>query len=64
MITLITTNNQKVLLNPTHIILVREMSNSFGEPYVEIYHSAAKAPLHIKESLDDIHSVLHQHYKN
>ena len=58
MISLTSSSGQEVLLNPAHIILVKETSNTFGEPYVEVYHSAAKAPLGVKESLDDIQIII------
>ena len=64
MITLTAPSGKKVLFNPAHIILVKEASNTFGESYVEIYHSASKAALPVKEDLNDVHSMLHQFFKN
>ena len=64
MITLHTLKGDKVLVNPVHVIMVKTSENTFGESYVELYHSAAKAPLTIKESLNDVHSILHQYYRN
>ena len=63
MITLTTANGSKVLLNPSHVILVKEAANTFGESYVEVYHSAAKAPLSVKQTFDEVHQMLYSFYK-
>ena len=63
MITLHASQDKKVLINPIHIILIKESENNHGGSYVDVYHSAAKAPLVVKDSFEEIQMMLQQFYK-
>jgi hypothetical protein len=64
MIILNSLQGKKVMVNPIHIILVKQQTeNNYGDAHVEVYHSASKAPLIVKDSFADVQMMLQQFYK-
>ena len=61
MILLKTLDKRKVLINPIHIVLVKETKNDFGEKYVEIYCGSER--LDVSEDFGNVQLMLHQFNK-
>jgi hypothetical protein len=61
MMVLHTTQGKKVLINPLHVVLVREAATVYNDPYIEVFCGAEM--VEVKETLDEIQMMLHQFNK-